>query len=121
MASMVLAIHQHGWVHTDLKPANLLICGQNQLKGIGFGLAVKLLHGECEVSNAGDTPLWNYPPEKLYGRYDLVQATVWSVGVMFCYMLVGKLPFSSLILANEYPPRWPDPSPATRGQLCNIY
>ncbi|KAJ8032115.1 CBL-interacting serine/threonine-protein kinase 7 [Holothuria leucospilota] len=109
MASMVLAIHQHGWVHTDLKPANLLICAQDQLKAIDFGLADKVLYGKCVVSKAGGTPLWNYPPEKLYGRYDLVKATVWSVGVMYYYMLFGNLPFLSLHSANKRPLRWPRP------------
>ncbi|KAJ8028798.1 CBL-interacting serine/threonine-protein kinase 7 [Holothuria leucospilota] len=135
MASMVLAIHQHGWVHTDLKPANLLICAQDQLKAIDFGLADKLVNGECVVSNGGGTPLWNYPPEKLYGRYDLVKATVWSVGVMYYYMLFGKLPFNSLNSANERPPRLPraissktwtimqhllNPDPGSRVEIQNI-
>ncbi|XP_071819360.1 serine/threonine-protein kinase pim-2-like [Apostichopus japonicus] len=107
LVSMVLAIHQCGWLHGDLKPSNLLMCAQDQLKAIDCGLAKKLVNGQCIVTSAGGTKVWNMAPERRNaGSCDLVKSTVWSVGVMYYYMIFGRLPFSSLKKAQKKPLKW---------------
>ncbi|PIK62104.1 myosin light chain kinase [Apostichopus japonicus] len=106
LVSMVMAIHRCGWVHGDLKPSNLLICDQDQLKAIDYGLAREVVNDECIVPAAGGTLLWNIPPERLNGACDLVKSTVWSVGVIYYCMVFGKLPFASLRKAKDRPLRW---------------
>ncbi|XP_071831890.1 serine/threonine-protein kinase pim-3-like [Apostichopus japonicus] len=106
LVSMVMVIHRCGWVHGDLKPSNLLMCAQDQLKAIDCGLAREVANDECIVPSAGGTLLWNIPPERLNGTCDLVKSTVWSVGVIYYYMVFGKLPFSSLKKAKDRPLRW---------------
>ncbi|XP_071819801.1 serine/threonine-protein kinase pim-2-like [Apostichopus japonicus] len=104
LVSMVLAIHQCGWLHGDLKPSNLLMCAQDQLKAIDCGLAKKVVNGKCIVTSAGGTKVWNMAPERRNaGSCDLVKSTVWSVGVMCYYMIFGRLPFSSLKKAQKKP------------------
>ncbi|PIK39043.1 protein kinase domain-containing protein [Apostichopus japonicus] len=104
--SMVMAIHRCGWVHGDLKPSNLLICDQDQLKAIDYGLANEVVNDQCIVPAAGGTLLWNIPPERINGACDLVKSTVWSVGVIYYCMVFGKLPFASLRKAKDRPLRW---------------
>ncbi|XP_071820983.1 serine/threonine-protein kinase unc-51-like [Apostichopus japonicus] len=83
LVSMVVAIHRSGWVHGDLKPSNLLICAQDQLKAIDCDLAMEVVNDKCIVPTAGGTLLWNILPERLNGACDLVKSTVWSVGVIY--------------------------------------
>ncbi|PIK39042.1 Serine/threonine-protein kinase pim-1 [Apostichopus japonicus] len=106
LVSIVMAIHRCGWVHGDLKPSNLLICDQDQLKAIDYGLAREVVNDQCIVPAAGGTLLWNIPPERINGAYDLVKSTVWSVGVIYYCMVFGKLPFPSLRKAKNSPLRW---------------
>ncbi|PIK40524.1 hypothetical protein BSL78_22630 [Apostichopus japonicus] len=83
------------------------LLGYDQLKAIDCGLAREVANDECIVPSAGGTLLWNIPPERLNGVCDLVKSTVWSVGVIYYYMVFGKLPFSSLRKAKDRPLRWP--------------
>jgi hypothetical protein len=46
VCSAVVHIHSHGYVHLDIKPANLLICSSGLIKIGDFGKAVKAGMGE---------------------------------------------------------------------------
>jgi cyclin-dependent kinase len=82
--------HQHHILHRDLKPQNLLINIEGELKladfGLarGFGIPVKKFTHEVVT-------LWYRPPDVLLGntKYS-TQVDIWGVGCIFAEMAMGK-------------------------------
>ena len=82
-------------VHRDLKFTNIMISDIKTLKIIDFGLAIKnkpnhLLKVICGTSH--------FMAPELYAKlhYDGRKSDVWAIGIIFYYMIVGKLPFKGM-------------------------
>jgi len=82
--------HQHRVLHRDLKPQNLLINMEGELKLADFGLArafgIPVRNYTHEV-----VTLWYRAPDVLLGsRKYSTQVDVWSVGCIFAEMVNGR-------------------------------
>ncbi|KAG9099150.1 TFIIH complex serine/threonine-protein kinase subunit kin28 [Ceratobasidium sp. UAMH 11750] len=80
--------HRNWVLHRDLKPNNLLIAADGQLKIADFGLARDFADpGQkmtCQVITR-----WYRPPELLYGaRYYSTGVDMWSVGCIFAELML---------------------------------
>lgn len=95
--------HQNGVAHRDLKPQNLLLDKNGNLKISDFGLSALpesqkdgLLHTAC------GTPAFT-APEIVRGKgYDGAKADAWSCGVILFNFIAGYLPFDDSNLPNMY-------------------
>jgi eukaryotic-like serine/threonine-protein kinase len=115
--------HDHGLVHRDVKPQNILLSRDGEVKVTDFGIA-RSLHMEHGVTQTG-TVLGTgeyLAPEQASGKPVSPATDVYSLGVVIWELLAGDVPFVgdnfvavALRHVNEPPPhlreRRPDVTP----------
>lgn len=112
---------RHQLVHRDLKPGNLFLTRQGEIKLLDFGIAARL-RSTTHCSTEGGVAVW--PPTRLSGAgtagYRAPEASVqshpfspnmdvYAIAVMIYQMLQGSMPFG--------PQRHPGQHPAQPGML----
>src|SRR5437588_11833824 len=85
--------HEHGVVHRDVKPQNVLLNGDGQAKVTDFGIARTLtVDGVTQTGTVLGTS--NYiAPEQASGQPVDAQTDVYSLGVVLYELLAGDVPF----------------------------
>ncbi|EIW67721.1 hypothetical protein TREMEDRAFT_33381 [Tremella mesenterica DSM 1558] len=85
-------IHRNGVLHRDLKPNNLLIASNGELKIADFGLAREFGDAGSRMTCQVITR-WYRPPELLFGaRYYSAAVDIWSIGTIFVELIL-RVPF----------------------------
>ena len=94
VARALCAAHDAGVVHRDLKPDNVLITEDAQVKVVDFGIAHIEAAEATKLTRAGamlGTPAYMAPEQLLGGAID-ARADIYAFGVMLSEMLTGRHP-----------------------------
>ena len=95
-------IHATGVLHRDLKPDNILVLSDKEIRLADFGLA--LLPGDeldLEELQNGVGTLSYLPPEMLEGQFYDSRSDLYSLGVCFYEALAGTHPFDGAPLSEQ--------------------
>ena len=100
LAYAVHHAHSRGVVHRDLKPGNLIICGEDEtLKVLDFGMAkiVAADHAESVALSTGNV-IWGtakyMSPERVTGTGNDPRTDLYAIGCIAFEILVGTPPFT---------------------------
>lgn len=103
IAEALFHAHQHGLVHRDIKPHNILLDDKGHPKITDFGIALSESQSVAERSRSAGT-LAYMSPEQVHNRLAEIdcRTDVYSLGVVLYQLITGRLPFIQTDSMEEY-------------------
>jgi eukaryotic-like serine/threonine-protein kinase len=94
VADALQAAHRVGVIHRDVKPGNVLLTAEVEVKVLDFGIASAA--GEADLTTGDLLGTAAYlAPERALGRPATPAADVYSLGVVLYELLAGRRPFEA--------------------------
>ena len=95
VASALSFAHQNGVVHRDVKPANILIANNGQVKVADFGIARAIDAGADNLTQAGAVmgTATYFSPEQAQGAQPDPRSDLYSLGIVLYELVSGQPPF----------------------------
>ena len=87
--------HDHGIIHRDIKPQNIMLLADRTIKVMDFGIARFSRTESQTMTDKAIGSVHYISPEQARGDAIDDKADIYSVGVMLFEMLTGKLPFEA--------------------------
>lgn len=93
-AEALAALHDAGWLHSDVKPENILVGRSGHATLLDLGLARQLASESCSARYVLATTLAYAAPESFSeGEWLSGAADIYSLGIVLWELLTGRPPF----------------------------
>jgi eukaryotic-like serine/threonine-protein kinase len=84
--------HQRGIVHRDVKPTNIMLTEEDQVKLVDFGIAISDRSADLTAPGYMVGSISYMSPEQIAGDKATVRSDLYAVGVTLYEILTGRLP-----------------------------
>jgi eukaryotic-like serine/threonine-protein kinase len=127
IASALEAAHASGIVHRDVKPANIVVTAQEQVKVLDFGIAKVRGDGTAtDLTNRGQVigTVTYMSPEQTRGEDVDARSDIFSLGCLLYEAATGQTPFrgvSALAVMHEIATADPPPPSSLRPNLPRTF
>lgn len=96
-------LHRNRVIHRDIKPGNLFLASNLEIKLGDFGLSEQLTYDSQLLTKCCGTPNYIAPEVLYFGEHGYsYTADVWSFGVLMYTLLYGKAPFETSDVNTTY-------------------
>jgi tRNA A-37 threonylcarbamoyl transferase component Bud32 len=102
LADGLAHVHEHGFVHGDIKPANVLLAerGRIRAKLTDFGISSLIEDSSTELTLTGTAAYLS--PEQVEGRRSTPASDVYSLGLVLLEALTGSIAYPGDIEESAY-------------------
>ncbi len=85
--------HSKGFIHRDIKPSNVIISKEGVVKIMDFGISKSMFDKGITKTGTKIGTILYMSPEQIRADEPTRQSDIYSIGVTFYEMLIGKTPF----------------------------
>lgn len=93
LTSAIAHAHENGIIHRDIKPQNILVNQDGQVKITDFGIAMALSSTSLTQTNNVLGSVHYLSPEQARGGTATKKSDIYSLGIVLYELLTGQLPF----------------------------
>ena len=91
--SAIELAHKHHLIHRDIKPQNILITENNQVKITDFGIAIAVTDTSITQTNTLLGSVHYLSPEQARGANATMKSDIYALGVVLYELITGQVPF----------------------------
>ncbi|RSK26981.1 Stk1 family PASTA domain-containing Ser/Thr kinase [Bacillus sp. HMF5848] len=93
LTSAMAHAHHNNIIHRDIKPQNILINANREVKVTDFGIAVALSSTTITQTNSVLGSVHYLSPEQARGGLSTKRSDIYSLGIVFFELVTGRVPF----------------------------
>ena len=101
VAEGLAALHDAGWIHGDVKPANIIVSAEGHVTLLDLGFARRPEETGSAVDRCILGTVSYLAPETITSAFGTdIRSDIYSLGVVLFHLLSGRLPFEGRTLAD---------------------